>query len=166
MCLFLSQNTKKKIFDEEKLIKEFNKNGINLVIQDDIKGSKIRGAFKVHRGVPVIYLTHKHRRIADIYFALLHELAHCKSDFNKAQGSSLVSYDDKLNESETKADIQAYNWMVDDDYYKNTCCNDVYNIYLEEKYPKAFVVYRLAKDKIINYNSDEYQQFNFIIEEK
>lgn len=163
---FIIEEAKKEIFDEEKLIREFNKNGINLVIQDDIKGSKIRGAFKVHRGVPAIYLTHKHRRIADIYFALLHELAHCKSDFNKAQGSSLVTYDDnKLNNSESKADMQAYNWMVDEKYYNEICCNNEYNIYLEDKYPKSFVVYRLAKDKIINYNSDEYQQFNFIIEE-
>ncbi|MBQ7104509.1 MAG: helix-turn-helix transcriptional regulator [Bacilli bacterium] len=161
---FILECAKKEEFIEEKLIAEFNKNGINLVIQDDIVGSKIRGAFKVHRGIPAIYITHKHKRIADIYFALLHELAHCKSDFNKAQGSSLVSFmDENLDECEEKADKQAYSWMVDEEYYQTICCSDEYNIYLEDKYPKAFVVYRLAKDKKIKYGSDEYQQFNISI---
>ena len=157
---------KNGIFEEESLISQFNQNGIYLVIQDDIPGSKIRGAFKVHRGIPAIYLTHKHKRIADIYFALLHELAHCKTDFNKAQANSIISYDTSVDESEEKADRQAYNWMVSDEYYKSICCKSDYDIALEDKYPKSFVLYRLAKDKLINYGSKEYQMYNVLLSNK
>lgn len=161
---YIKECAKNNKFNKEELINIFNKNGIYLVIQEDIPGSKIRGAFKVHRGIPAIYLTYKHRRIADIYFALLHELAHCKTNFNQAQATSLVSYDDKVDEEETKADQQAYEWMVDSKYYAQICNNSVYNIFCEKNYPRAFVVYRLARDKKINYSSEEYQRYNKLLE--
>lgn len=152
------------IFNESELIKKFNENGIALVIQEDIPGSKIRGAFKVHKNVPAIYITYKHRRIADIYFALLHELAHCKSDFNKAKSCNLISFDDKNELEEAHADEQAYHWMVDEQYYSNILHDKNYNISKERIYPKSFVVYRLAKDKVISYSSDEYQKYNMTLE--
>lgn len=161
----INEFAKNNEFDEKELIRIFNENGIYLVIQEDIPGSKIRGAFKVHRGIPAIYLTYKHRRIADIYFALLHELAHCKTDFNKAQSMSLVSYEDEIVETEKNADNQAYSWMVDDKYYNSECCKSDYDIKSENKYPKAFVVYRLARDKYIQYSCKEYQMYNNIIKE-
>lgn len=135
-----------------------------MVIQEDIPGSKIRGAFKAHRGIPAIYLTYKYHRIADVYFALLHELAHCKTDFNKVQSMSLVSYEDEA--AETSADVQEYNWMVDDRYYNSICYNNKYNIKNETEYPKAFIVYRLAKDKHILYSSNEYQTYNSVIKQQ
>lgn len=161
---YIKESAKDNKFNKEELINVFNKNGIYLVIQEDIPGSKIRGAFKVHRGIPAIYLTYKHKRIADIYFALLHELAHCKTNFNQAQATSLVSYDDKMDEEETKADQQAYEWMVDSKYYAQICTNRRYNISFEKSYPKAFVAYRLARDKKINYSSEEYQKYNKLLE--
>ena len=75
----------------KELIKVFNDNGIFLAIEKDLTGSKIRGAFKVLNIKPAIYITKKHKRYADIYFALLHELAHCKSDFNRAKSGSWIS---------------------------------------------------------------------------
>lgn len=158
---YINSLAKNNEFNEEKLVKKFNENGIYLVIQEDIPGSKIRGAFKVHRGIPAIYLTYKQHRIADVYFALLHELAHCKTDFNKAQSMSLVSYEDET--TETNADEQAYKWMVDDKYYNSICYSNKYNIKNETEYPKAFIVYRLAKDKRILYSSNEYQTYNSVI---
>ncbi len=157
----IKELAKKNLFDEEKLIHLFNENGIYLVIQDDIKGSKIRGAFRVLCGVPAIYLTHKHQRIADIYFALLHELAHCKTDFNKAQAKNLISYEN--NNQEDSIDQQAYCFMVDDTYYKEICCKKNYDIKDEKNYPKSFIVYRLAQDGFIDYHSKEYQTYNPII---
>lgn len=162
---YINECAYNNIFNEDNLIAEFNKKGVYLVIENDIPGSKIRGAFKVNRGKPAIYLTKKHKRIADIYFALLHELAHCKSDFNRAMAKSFISYDDdKTNEDiEIKADNTAYNWMVDDDYYKDICINPNYLVEREMKNPKSFVVYRLANDKLLPYNSKTYQQYNFIV---
>ncbi len=159
---YIVEKAKAESFNKEEMIKVFNQYGIYLVIQEDIPGSKIRGAFKVHRGIPAIYLTYKHRRIADIYFALLHELAHCKTDFNKAQATSLVSYEE-TDDDEKNADIQAYKWMVDDNYYHKTCCQSNYNITNEKIYPQAFVIYRLAEDKYVAYSSKEYQKYNRLI---
>lgn len=119
-------------FKEDELVSKFNENGIALVIQEDIPGSKIRGAFKVHKDTPAIYITYKHKRIADIYFALLHELAHCKSDFNKAKSTNLVSFYDKDIEEEFNADEQAYNWMVDKKYYDSILNDKNYDIAKEE----------------------------------
>lgn len=67
---------------------------------------------------PAIYLTRKHKRISDIYFALFHELDHLKSDYSRAKRGSLISFDknDKVD-YELKADKQAFNWMVDDKTY-------------------------------------------------
>lgn len=153
------------IFDEKLLIEKFNKNGIALVIQEDIPGSKIRGAFKVHKDVPSIYITYKHNRIADVYFALLHELAHCKKDFNQAKATNFVSFDEK-SDVEEAADKQAYEWMVDSKYYEKIINSVNYNIDLEDVYPKCFIVYKLAKDKVIEYSSPIYQKYNFLLERK
>lgn len=149
-------------FDEKALISKFNENGIALVIEEDIPGSRIRGAFKVHKDLPSIYLTYKYKRIADIYFALLHELAHCKSDFNKAKATSIISTYE--SDEETSADAQAYNWMVDKKYYESIIKDKDYSLTKENNYPKSFIVYRLAKDKLIDYSSQEYQEYNVVIE--
>ena len=161
---YILDSAKKEKFDENELISKFNENGIQLVIQDDLPGSKIRGAFKVNKDTPSIYLTHKYKRLADIYFALLHELAHCKSDFNKAKATSLVSYD-KID-CEDKADEQALNWMVDDDYYKNIILKGKWDIDSECNYPKSFILYRLALDKHIDFSDEYYQLYNFVIDFK
>lgn len=162
---FIRELALKNIFDEKVLVEKFNKNGIALVIQEDIPGSKIRGAFKVHKETPSIYITYKHNRIADIYFALLHELAHCKRDFNQAKATNLVSFDNDF-EIENLADKQAYEWMVDSKYYEKIIKTMNYNVECETKYPKSFIVYKLAKDKKIEYSSTVYQKYNFLIDEK
>ncbi|MBO4245565.1 MAG: helix-turn-helix domain-containing protein [Bacilli bacterium] len=159
---FIKDNAKNDLFDEKKLIEKFNKNGIQLVIQDDLPGSKIRGAFKVNKETPAIYLTRKYKRIADIYFALLHELAHCKSDFNMAKATNLISFENE--KFEDKADKQSLNWMVSDEYYMSIVNNDCYNIDNEEKYPKCFVLYRLALDNKIDYSNKKYQLYNHVID--
>jgi hypothetical protein len=150
----------KNEFNEEYLKQTLNEYGIYFVMQEDLPGSKIRGAFKVLRDIPAIYLTYKHQRIADIYFALLHELAHLKSDYNKAKAKALVSYEKES--AEAKADEMAYNWMVP---------NEKYNVIKEngitkentENIPLSFVVYRLACDKKIKYNSEIYQKYNKVV---
>ena len=149
-------------FDKEKLIKEFNKNGIFLAIEPDLKGAKIRGAFRVLNNKPAIYITPKYKRYADIYFAILHELAHCKSDFNRAKSGSFISLENSASEEdyEIRADNTAYNWMVNYYDYKDIVINKNYDNNSEIK---CFLVYRLAKDKKINYNSELYQKYNPVI---
>jgi HTH-type transcriptional regulator/antitoxin HigA len=160
---YIQESAYKSVFKINELIRVFNENGIYLVIQEDLPNSKIRGAFKVNKDKPAVYLTLKHKRIADIYFALLHELAHCKTDFNKAKANSLISTDNENDELEQKADKQAFNWMVDDHYYNGIKNNIDYKIEKEKKYPKSFIVYRLAMDGLIKYGSSEYQKYNKMI---
>lgn len=159
---YIKDCAKKNIFNEKELISKFNKNGIFLAIENDLKGAKIRGAFKVLNDKPAIYITKKHKRYADIYFALLHELAHCKSDFNRAKKGSIISTEeDSIEDYEIRADNTAYNWMIDDKEY-----NDLkyrYNEINELDIIKSFFVYRLAKDKIIKYESKLYQENNKLI---
>ena len=147
-------------FNKDELIKLFNANGIYLAIEDDLPGAKIRGAFKVLADKPAIYITKKHKRYADVYFALLHELAHCKSDFNRAQKGSLISLTDneEIDDYEIKADKQAFNWMIDDELY-NKIKSDYKNVN-NYNVIKSFFAYRLANDKIIDYSSNFYQTNN------
>ena len=56
--------------------------------------------------------------------------------------------------------------MVDEKYYNDICKSPNYNIDEETKFPKSFVVYRLAKDNLIKYNSKKYQEYNFIMKWK
>ena len=158
---YILDSAKDNKFNEEELIRVFNENGVYLVIEDDIPGSKIRGAFKVHKDAPAIYITRKYKRIADVYFALFHELAHLKSDYNSAKARNFVSYED---EAEDKADMVAYDWMVNDEYYNKVCKKANYSIEKENKYPKSFVVYRLAQDRLLSYKSKIYQKYNFLLE--
>ena len=160
---YIRDCAKNNFFNKEELIKKFNEYGIFLAIEKDLKGSKIRGAFKVLNDKPAIYITKKHNRYADIYFALLHELAHCKSDFNRAKSGSIVSTDDDidLEDYELKADSTALNWMINDSLYNIIKDNykdiDSFNVI------KSFLVYRLAKDNIIKYSSDLYQNNNLLL---
>ena len=161
---YIKDCASKNLFNKNELIKQFNENGIFLAIENDLKGSKIRGAFKVLNDKPAIYITKKYKRYADIYFALLHELAHCKSDFNRAKSGSIVSIEDQFDkeEYELKADKTALNWMINDKEYeliKNEY-NDIDNLNVV----KSFYVYRLAKDKIIDYSSKLYQENNKLLD--
>lgn len=160
---YIRDCAKNNIFNKEELIKKFNEYGIFLAIEKDLKGSKIRGAFKVLNDKPAIYITKKHNRYADIYFALLHELAHCKSDFNRAKSGSIVSTDDDtdLEDYELKADSTALNWMINDSLYN--IIKDNYKDIDSIDVIKSFFVYRLAKDNIIKYSSDLYQNNNLLL---
>lgn len=151
-------------FEEQELIHKFNECGIYLAIENDLKSSKIRGAFKVLNDKPAIYITRKHKRYADIYFSLLHELAHCKSDFNRAKSGSIISLEDEnsIEDYEKKADETAYDWMVSNSIY-----NSIKNNYSDiEKLDiiKPFFVYRLVQDNLLSYSSSLYQKYNPVIE--
>ena len=159
LVCFIRDEALNKRFDKDRLIKEINKYGIFLAIEPDLKGAKIRGAFRVLNNKPAIYITPKYNRYADIYFALLHELAHCKSDFNRAKKGSIVSLENYKSESdyEIKADKTAFNWMINDKDYENIVKSKDYSNL------DCFIVYRLANDGYIKYNSDIYQKYNELI---
>ena len=160
---YIKMQAKRNVFDEKSLIKTFNENGVYLAIEEDLSGSKIRGAFKVLNNKPAIYITKKHKRYADVYFALLHELAHCKSDFNRAKNGSIVSIKDEksIEDYEMRADKTAFNWMVSDKEYE--VLKKDYSKVEQFDVVKSFLVYRIAKDGIIKYSSSIYQNNNKLL---
>jgi plasmid maintenance system antidote protein VapI len=161
------------IFSKEKLVELFNKNGVFLSVVQDLPGSKIRGAFKVLDSKPAIYITLKHKRPADIYFALLHELAHCKTDFNSAKLRSFISFDENIlkevSVAEELADQKALNWMVDEDVLKkiiNEYDDAKFNYFIETySVAKMFLVYRLALSEELDFTFSNklYQEHNSVI---
>ena len=159
---FIREEASNDRFDKDRLIKEFNKNGIFLAIEPDLKGAKIRGAFRVLNDKPAIYITPKYNRYADIYFAILHELAHCKSDFNRAKSGSFVSLENVHSDEdyELRADRTAFNWMVDDKIYQKIIDTKEYD---NNSQVPCFLAYRLAYDKHISYKSNYYQKNNKVI---
>lgn len=146
-----------KKFDPIKLKKIFNKYGIYFVIEESLKGSKIRGCMMVKGNNPAIYMTKHLHELSSFYFALYHEIGHVKTDFNKAKNKVLV--DDVDSDTELKADIFALEQMIPNKIYEYIKQNidDIEIICKNNNIPICFATSRLAKDKIITYNSNLYQ---------
>lgn len=152
------KSERNKKFDSERLINIFNKYGIYLVIEDALKGTKIRGCVSVKGTNPAIYMTKYLKEKASFYFALYHEIGHVKTDYNKAKSKIIVDDEDDLEEE--KADLFAKECMISNLTWQKIkfsnfiqaekICND-------ESIPLCFLYSRLAKEKIINYSSKEYQ---------
>lgn len=144
-----------KPFDKSSLIKIFNKHGLYLVIEDALKGTKIRGCTKVVGDNPAIYMTCYLKEKSSFYFALYHELGHVKSDYNKAKSKVIIDGDDSL---EKRADLFAVNQMIDEKTYKMILENfdDKEKICKENNIPLCFLYSKLAHDKIIKYTDKLY----------
>lgn len=111
----LKQEQNKK-FNKERLIKIFNENGIYLVIEDALSGTKVRGCTSVKQKNPAIYLTTYLKEKASFYYVLYHELSHVKTDYNKAKNKIIINEGESIVED--KADKFALNKMIDDNLYK------------------------------------------------
>lgn len=144
-----------KPFDKSSLIKIFNKHGLYLVIEDALKGTKIRGCTKVVGDNPAIYMTCYLKEKSSFYFALYHELGHVKSDYNKAKSKVIIDGDDSL---EKRADLFALNQMIDEKTYKMILenFNDKEKICKKNNIPLCFLYSKLAHDKIIKYTDKLY----------
>ena len=141
-----------KKYNEQEIINILRKYGIILYIEDALKGSKIRGCCKVMVDTPVIYITKYYKEKSSFYFTLYHELMHIKKDFNMLKNKIYI------NENEEKIDELALEEMIPNIIYKKIL-EDYSNrdkIALANKIPLCFLYTRLAKEKIIKYNSKEY----------
>ena len=148
---------RKEEYNEEKLVKLFNKYGIYLVIEDALKGTKIRGCTLVKDKNPCIYLTRYFRDKASLYFTLYHEIGHVKSDYNKAKSKIIINEEE---ESEKKMDDFSLNEMIPLNIWKQIINNldNAEEICNENSIPLCFLYSRLAYEKIILYNSKEYNE--------
>lgn len=142
-----------KKFNKKSLIKLFNKYGIYLVIEDALTSTKIRGCTTVKKNNPAIYITTYLKEKSSFYYVLYHELAHIKTDYNKAKNAIIIDSD-----NESKMDTFALNEMITPNDYellKNNRKN-INKISKAKNIPLCFIYSRLAHDKLIKYNSLEY----------
>ncbi len=143
-----------KPFNTVSLTKILNKYGIYLVVEDALPATKIRGCMMVKITNPAIYLTKTFKEKASFYFALYHELAHVKKDYNMAKNKIVV--DDSTSEKEI--DEVALNWMIDKNIWDliKENPNEVKEICQKNNIPICFATSRLAKEGLISYNSKIY----------
>ena len=154
---FLKKEANKK-FDYEKIKNEFNKNGIYFVIENALSGTKVRGCCKVRKDKPTIYLTKLFNDKASIYFAMYHELCHLKTSYSKAKGTYIF---EESKELEEKADVFAFNCMIDKDSWREIITSDnikekSIEISIEKNIPLSFIVRSLAYNNYIKYNDKFY----------
>ncbi len=148
-------------FNESKLIKLFNKYGIYLVIEEALKGTKIRGCTMIKNTNPAIYITKYLKEKSSFYFTLYHEIGHIKTDYNQAKNKILIS---DLN-NEDKCDEFALNAMISKEVWQEILQNyDAKNkICQAHKIPLCFLYSRLAYAGYIKYNSKEYNNYKEVI---
>lgn len=155
IILEILKDERNKKFNEKKLIEIFNSNGIYLVIEDALLGTKTRGCSLVKKTNPAIYMTKMYKEKSSFYYALYHEISHIKSNYNMAKKSIIVESENNI---ESKADLYSINQMINPDIW-NEILNDFDSkevICKKNKIPLCFLYSRLAHDKIISYNSKEY----------
>jgi len=145
----------------ERLVEYFNSKGLYLVVEKALKGTKIRGAAKVKRNKPAIYLTTLYKDKASFYYALYHELGHIKKHYSMAKNKYIIDGEEKLEE---EADRFAFNEMISSDVWNkiissNNLEKDCLNISKIYNIPMCFIVRSLAKDGYINYSSSFYNKY-------
>lgn len=145
-----------KPFNEENIKKILNKYGIYLVIEEALKGTKIRGCMMIKGNNPAIYITKYFKEKSSFYFTLYHEIAHIKTDYNMAK-NKIIIYND-IKEEETKKDKFALNCMIEENIWKQILKepNNKEKICKENKIPLCFLYTRLAYEGLISYKSKEY----------
>jgi len=161
--MFLIEDLKHYAYENklniEEIQKILNTYGIYFACEKALKGSKIRGCFKVKVKHPAIYLTDNYAGKDSFFFELFHELGHCKTDFNEAQSKIII---DGNEEKEEKADKFALNNMIPEEIWNEILKTDLNEKTLNKysvkyKIPMSFIVGRLAKIKKIDYTSKLYQ---------
>lgn len=157
---FLKEERMNKL-DIKKMTDYFNTQGLYLVIEKALKGTKIRGASKVKRNKPAIYLTTLYKDKASFYYALYHALGHIKKHYSMAKNKYIIDGEEKL---EREADMFALNQMIPDDKWDTIINSDSIEktsleISKKEKIPMCFIVRRLAKENYISYSSSFYNKY-------
>lgn len=160
---FLIQDLKEKAYQEfsiKNIQTILNNYGIYFVVEKALSGTKVRGCFRVKGKNPAIYITKNYTGKDSFFFELFHELGHCKSDYNESKNKIIVEGNDK---QEKRADNFALNTMINEDVWIKIESNydekNLLKISKENKIPMSFIVGRLARIKILQYNSKLYNKY-------
>lgn len=155
------KRTRNKDLDIEGLVKYFNSKGLYLVVEKALRGTKIRGASKVKRNKPAIYLTTLYKDKASFYYALYHELGHIKKHYSMAKNKYIIDAEEKLEE---EADKFAFNEMISSDVWEKIVNSDnlekdCLDISVKYSIPMCFIVRSLAREGHIKYSSMFYNKY-------
>lgn len=149
-----------KSVDEVVFQKILNQYGIYFVVEDALDGTMARGAFRIINNQPAIYLTRRYQQVDGMIYALFHELGHVKSDYNQGKGKVII---EGTPTQEERSNQFAKDAMIPSSIYKHVRNNPTEG-YLkkmseDKRIPMCYLVSRLAKDGIIMYNSQLYNQY-------
>ena len=141
-----------KEFDKDNLINIFKKYGIILIIEEPLKGTKLRGCCRVKINTPVIYLTTLYKNKASLYFTLYHEIGHIKRDYNALKNKTYEIDEEK------EIDKYALNQMINENIWNKLKSKpkEYEKICKDNSIPLSFYYSRLAYEGIISYKSKEY----------
>jgi len=163
--LFLVQDINKYAsgskFDISAIQKLLNKYGFYFACEEPLSGTKVNGCFKVRGLKPTIYVTDSCKNKYDFFFEILHEIGHCKSDYNEAKSKTIFNSTD---EKEARADKFANTMMIDDDVWSKVLETDLsekelLKISKNFHVPMCYIVGRLAKNKKISINGDMFKKY-------
>lgn len=145
-----------KTFNVNSLQKIFNKYGIYLVVEEPLKGTKVRGCMTVRVKNPAIYMTTYYKEKSSFYFALYHEIGHIKTDYNMAKSKILVAGSDLTDEA--KMDAYSLEQMIPKKVWQEIINNyaNKEKICRNNLIPLSFLYGRLAKEKYLKYDDEEY----------
>ena len=152
------------IYDINKIQELLNKYGFYFVCEKALKGTEVRGCFKVRGVTPSIYNTANYAGLDSLYFEILHEIGHCKSDYNEAKNKTIF---ESTEEKENRADKFALDRMIDEEKWSAILRSDLTEKSLLEiskkyKIPMCYIVGRLAKLKKIAYGSVLYNKYDVV----
>lgn len=162
---FLVQDLKKEAYENslnvERIKDIFNAYGIFFVVQKALKGTKVRGCFKVNGKHPAIYITENYAGKDSFYYELFHELGHCKSDYNEGKNKVIIDGSEK---QESRADKFALEVMISEEAWNEIMSKELLEKNLLEiskkfEIPMSFIVGRLARMKFIKYDSAIYKRY-------
>lgn len=93
--------------------KLLNRLGVYFVVCDAVPGCKVRGALTPFRGHPAIYISKRFKTIDNVWFAIIHEIAHLLLHYNKSD--TILTMDDEsgnLSEREKEANDFAVEFFI------------------------------------------------------
>lgn len=149
-------------YEAREIQEMLNKYGIYFCEEKALVGTKVRGCFKLRGKKPAIYTTKNYAAKDSFYYELFHELGHCKSDYNEAQNKIIVMGDEI---QEDRADKFALETMIPNQIWQeikeDTSEENINRISKEYRIPMSFIIGRMARVKMIGYQSKIYNKYKF-----
>jgi HTH-type transcriptional regulator/antitoxin HigA len=122
----LKQEIKEIVFQnrntQQNLISLLNQFGIKLIFQSNFEKTPIDGISFISDSKPAIALTLRHKRIDNLAFTLMHEIAHIDLHLFGGKQTEFINFDYKVvhrSDIEKQADIYAQQTLISEEEWKD-----------------------------------------------